>query len=257
MAMMSKAAVLLFLFLAGTASADIFVLRGPNGQLHLTNRGQKSGYKVISRYREFQGSSGMGIHSLRDSNAYDVTLQDVATRFALPPALVKAVIRAESAFNPRATSIKGAMGLMQLMPDTARMHRVRDAYDPVDNIHGGVRHLRYLVDRYAGEIDLVLAAYNAGTRPVDRVRGIPNYAETREYVRRVKIFYDQYREAFASKPQQTAKAPAPCDALAKLEIDKRKPEDLYGQPLVLVNFEGPPMTVPPKAAALFTPAPPL
>ena len=94
------------------------------------------------------------------------------------------------------------MGLMQLMPDTARMHEVRNAFDPTENIHGGVRHLRYLMDRYAGNLDLVLSAYNAGTKPVDEARGIPHIPETQEYVRRVRLFHAVYRNGEARAAQR-------------------------------------------------------
>jgi soluble lytic murein transglycosylase-like protein len=85
------------------------------------------------------------------------------------------------------------MGLMQLMPDTARLHNVLNAYDPVDNIEGGVRHLRMLLERFQGDLRLSLAAYNAGSGAVEKFGGIPPYAETREYVRRVLRFYDVFR----------------------------------------------------------------
>ena len=85
------------------------------------------------------------------------------------------------------------MGLMQLMPDTARLHNVLNAYDPVDNIEGGVRHLRMLMERFQGDLRLSLAAYNAGSGAVEKFGGIPPYAETREYVRRVLRFYDVFR----------------------------------------------------------------
>ncbi|MEA2625917.1 MAG: hypothetical protein QOD06_1962 [Candidatus Binatota bacterium] len=179
------------------ARADILVLKDAGGRIVLTNLGPRAGFRVITRYREFGGSSGIGMHSLNGRSAakYDAVVQNVATRFAVDAALVKAVIRAESNFNPRATSPKGAMGLMQLMPDTARFHGVQDAYDPAENVFGGVRHLRLLLDRYSGDLDLVLAAYNAGTVPVDRAHGIPNYPETREYVRRVREYHSLFRAA--------------------------------------------------------------
>ncbi|MGH7821396.1 MAG: lytic transglycosylase domain-containing protein [Candidatus Binatia bacterium] len=242
---------------ASVAAADILVMKAPNGQLYLTNRGEKSGYKVISRYREFAGSSGLGLRSLRlgDSARFDEPVREVASRFKLDPALVKAVMRAESAFNPMATSPKGAMGLMQLMPDTARMHGVKNAYDPVDNIHGGVRHLRYLMDRYGENLDLVLAAYNAGTKPVDQIGGIPRYPETQEYVRRVHVFHAHYRTAFerpAVVPVKTAAAPT--EVLSKLDLRGRDLEQIYGKPIVLRGEER--MTLPPiEKPAVFTPVP--
>jgi soluble lytic murein transglycosylase-like protein len=181
---------------AVTAQADILVMQGPDGQLLLTNRGERAGYRVISRRREFLGSSGMGLRAQfgGDPARYEDAVRAVAHKYSLEPSLVKAVIRAESNFDPMAISPKGAMGLMQLMPDTARMHDVRNAFDPAENLRGGARHLRYLMDRYAGKVDLVLAAYNAGTKPVDEARGIPRIAETEEYVRRVRLFHAGYRK---------------------------------------------------------------
>jgi soluble lytic murein transglycosylase-like protein len=85
------------------------------------------------------------------------------------------------------------MGLMQLMPDTARLHNVIDAYNPIDNIEGGVRHLKMLLDRFRGDLELSLAAYNAGIKAVEKFGGIPPFAETREYVRRVMQSYQSYR----------------------------------------------------------------
>jgi len=98
---------------------------------------------------------------------------------------VEAVIRVESGFKPGAVSPKGAQGLMQLMPATAAMLGVRNAFDPRENVEGGVRHLRYLIDRYAGNLPLVLAAYNAGEGAVAQYGGIPPYPETQQYVRKV------------------------------------------------------------------------
>jgi len=120
------------------------------------------------------------------ASEYESLVVEHATREALRPELVRAVIQVESGFNPRALSPKGAMGLMQLMPATARELGVRDAWDPADNIRGGTAYLRQLLDRYDGNEELALAAYNAGASAVDRSGGrIPAYRETRDYVRKV------------------------------------------------------------------------
>ena len=221
--------LILGVFLAAApAFADILVMKGPDGRLLISNRGERSGYKVLSRHREFFGSSGMGLRSILagDPSKYEDAVRETAKKFALEPSLVKAVIRAESNFDPMATSPKGAMGLMQLMPDTARMHEVRNAFDPTENIHGGVRHLRYLMDRYRGNLDLVLSAYNAGTKPVDAVRGIPGIPETEEYVRRVHVFHAAYREG-------EAKAAKPAPMIARVDLAGQTLDKVYGVPIVL------------------------
>jgi hypothetical protein len=112
-------------------------------------------------------------------------IREVAVRYEIPPILVAAIVEAESEFNPRAVSRRGARGLMQLMPDTASSLRVSDSFDPYENIEGGVRHLRRLMDRYRGNLPLVLAAYNAGEQAVMVYGGVPPYRETRRYVNRI------------------------------------------------------------------------
>ena len=110
----------------------------------------------------------------------------------LNPALAKAVVHVESAFRSKARSPKGAMGLMQLMPATARRFGVNDPYHPQQNLRGGMKYLRFLLDRYRGDLRLALSAYNAGEGAVDRFGGVPPYRETQEYVRRVMRMYRQY-----------------------------------------------------------------
>ena len=117
--------------------------------------------------------------------AYADLVVSLANKHEVDWRLVAAVMRAESNFNPRAVSPKGAQGLMQLMPATARLYRVTDPYDPVQNIDAGVRHLKMLIQRFPGKLDLVLAAYNSGEKTVDRFKGIPPFSETRSYVKKV------------------------------------------------------------------------
>jgi hypothetical protein len=118
-------------------------------------------------------------------------IDEVATRHRVPPRLVAAVIAVESEFNPRAVSRAGAQGLMQLMPATASSLDVQDSFDTRENIEGGVRHLRVLMDRYRNDLPVVLAAYNAGDTAVLNYRGVPPYRETRQYVIRVLRRYDR------------------------------------------------------------------
>ena len=124
---------------------------------------------------------------------FQEAISSASQRHGVDAELVRAVIKVESDFNAQARSNKGAQGLMQLMPETARLHNVADAYNPLENIDGGVRHLRLLMDQYRGDLELVLAAYNAGVNAVEKYRGVPPFGETKEYIRRVLSFYSRYR----------------------------------------------------------------
>ena len=126
-------------------------------------------------------------------NRYTQDITQIAAQYSLDPALMHAVISAESAYNPSAVSNKGAMGLMQLMPDTARRFGVQDPFDPIANMHGGARYLRWLIDRFNNTY-LAVAAYNAGEGAVERYgNSIPPYEETQIYVTRVLNYYNSYR----------------------------------------------------------------
>jgi soluble lytic murein transglycosylase-like protein len=125
----------------------------------------------------------------RTSADVEAAIEKAAARHHVDPNLVRAVVKVESNFNPNAVSPKGAMGLMQLMPGTARELAVTDPFDPQQNVEAGVRHLRGLLDNYDGDVSRSLAAYNAGQRAVDRHNGIPPYAETKDYVRRITKLY--------------------------------------------------------------------
>lgn len=174
-------------FSPGGSSADVFVYKDKQGVLVFTNVPTHQGFRRI--IRETTGQ----FEPFSSADGYEDLIQSASERHQLDADLIRAVIRAESNFNSSARSHKGAMGLMQLMPETARLHNVIDAYDPVDNIEGGVRHLRMLLGRYQGDLQLSLAAYNAGSQAVEKYRGIPPFLETRDYVRRVLQYYDSYR----------------------------------------------------------------
>lgn len=118
-------------------------------------------------------------------------IDNVATSHGIDPRLVRAVIEVESSWNPRAHSYKGAMGLMQLIPETGRRFGLRDPYDPRDNITAGVRYLRFLLDRFDNNLELALAAYNAGENAVEGANGVPPYPETRQYLQRIRTLYGQ------------------------------------------------------------------
>ena len=124
-----------------------------------------------------------------DYGTYSKEIAEAAALYAVPERLIRAVIRAESGFDPRAVSPRGACGLMQLMPETAAILGVRDLFNPRQNIQAGARHLRAMMERFRNDLPMALAAYNAGERPVASYRGIPPYPETREYVARVLRYY--------------------------------------------------------------------
>jgi soluble lytic murein transglycosylase-like protein len=119
----------------------------------------------------------------------DTAIEQAAARHNVDPNLVRAVVKVESNFNPNAVSRKGAMGLMQLMPATARQLKVNNPFDPQQNVDAGVRHLKQLLESYGGDVRLTLAAYNAGAGAVARSSGVPHYAETQNYVRRITSLY--------------------------------------------------------------------
>jgi soluble lytic murein transglycosylase-like protein len=134
-----------------------------------------------------------------NTTAYDDEISAASKRYGVDEAVVRAIIHAESAFNPRALSRVGAQGLMQLMPDTARRFGVGDAFDAGQNIRGGVQYLAWLLKRFNGDVKLAAAGYNAGEGAVAKYKGVPPYAETRRYVERVGLLADRYRRTVAAR----------------------------------------------------------
>jgi soluble lytic murein transglycosylase-like protein len=163
------------------------------------------------RYKRLRGERTLArLKTTLPASKLNEAILQTSNRHSLSPALVHAVIRAESAYNPNAVSSKGAMGLMQLMPGTAALLKVSNPYDPEENISGGVRYLRYLLDRFGGNLELALAAYNAGESRVLRTNQIPRISETQQYVRKVLRFYlDSSKDGISARPTRIYDAETP------------------------------------------------
>jgi soluble lytic murein transglycosylase-like protein len=168
------------------AQGQIYAWRDANGTLVLSDRSIDRPTEVYQVEGAPRYVSTTPVESPSARELYEPYVLEYSNQHSLRPELVRAVIQVESGYNPRALSAKGAMGLMQLMPETARMLGVRRPYDPEQNIRGGTRYLRLLLDKYDGNEELALAAYNAGSGAVDRYgKQVPPYRETRDYVKKV------------------------------------------------------------------------
>lgn len=196
----------LFLLLAalsaGIAHADVFRYVDANGVVSYTNVPPDSRYKIHQRSQSKPGpvaetlASEIRYYDDKARTRYAKHIREAARANKLDAALIHAVISAESGYNPLARSSRGAAGLMQLMPDTAKRYGVKNRLDPAQNIHGGARYLRDLVKMFGNDLQLVAAAYNAGENAVVRHGNrIPPYQETMTYVPRVMTYYKKYRTA--------------------------------------------------------------
>jgi len=152
-------------------------------------RAARSAASEVNSYLDNQSTPHDSLNRVITQQQIDAAIDEAASRHNVDPNLVRSVIKVESNFNPHAVSRKGAMGLMQLMPATARSLNVSNPFDPAQNVDAGVRHLKSLLENYGGNIPLSLAAYNAGTAAVSRSAGVPHFAETRSYVRRITDLY--------------------------------------------------------------------
>jgi hypothetical protein len=168
------------------ADAQVYEYVGPAGLVIPTN--VQTDEPVAATRRKARYHSGIANLELEQA------VIRASQRHHVQPALLLAVMKAESSFNPTVISRAGAVGLMQLVPETAIRHGVRNLYDANENISGGAKHLRYLLNRFHGNIRLALAAYNAGEGTVDRYRQIPPYKETQDYVKKVLIYYRSYKK---------------------------------------------------------------
>lgn len=172
---------------AAPVQADIYRYEDEEGVVHFTDAPTDKKFKVFLRdlRKDRQLRTRFRFAANADPQVYEQLIVSTANKYGVSPALVKAVIQAESGYNPNAVSRAGASGLMQLMPGTAKQLKVADSFDPRQNVDGGVRYLKFLLDTFKGDVSLALAAYNAGLGKVARYGGIPPYEETRTYVNRV------------------------------------------------------------------------
>ena len=185
-AMLSAIAVL---FLAARPLyADIYSYIDSEGVLHFTNVPTSAKYKVYIKERSSRSLS------LYTTNHYDHLITGASQRHGLSFPLLKAVIKTESDFNNRAVSHAGAKGLMQIMPENIRLLKIKDPFDPWENIMGGTQYLKQLMERFNGELSLALAAYNAGPNLVAQHQGIPPIKETEDYVKKVLRYYSLYKK---------------------------------------------------------------
>jgi soluble lytic murein transglycosylase-like protein len=177
------------LLLAGVpVAADIYMFRDADGVMHFTNTPSSPEYRLYIR------THNPRFYTPADTTTYDRIIKEAARRHGIDFYLVKAIIQAESSFNPRAVSKKGARGLMQIMPENFPALNIKDPFDPHQNIMGGTRYFRSLYDRYEGKLALSLSAYNAGPTIVDRYQRIPPIPETERYVEKVMRYYRHYKD---------------------------------------------------------------
>ena len=201
------AALLLASAFLPAAADDLLYEVEPDGSIVFTNTPSRA-TRAVPGFKTERRSTGTALPVTH----FDPYIQQVASEFELEPALIKAVALVESGFNPGAVSPKGAKGLMQLMPATARSYGVRDIHDPYENLRAGANHLRTLLDEFNGDLTLALAAYNAGSGAVRRHGGVPRFRETQDYVRKV--------ERHLNGPTRRARpAPAPQKIALRMNAD--------------------------------------
>ena len=163
-------------------------------------RAARSAASEVNTYLDGKAQTHQILNHAFTQEDIDAAIEQAATRHNVDPSLVRSVVKVESDFNPNAVSRKGAMGLMQLMPSTARSLKVSNPFDPAQNVDAGVRHLRTLLDNYGGNVQLSLAAYNAGMGAVSRSAGVPHFRETQNYVRRITNLYNGGSETMFGNP---------------------------------------------------------
>jgi soluble lytic murein transglycosylase-like protein len=179
------------------ASADIYRYVDEDDIVHFTDAPTDKRFKVFMRdlKKDKELRTKLKYASSVNPAEFEQLIKTCSVKYGVNPCLVKAVIHAESGYNPNAVSSKGASGLMQLMPGTAKSLKVADRFNPKDNVEGGVKYLRFLLDTFRGDVSLAVAAYNAGLNKVAKYGGIPPYNETRTYVNRVLSYMKSYQES--------------------------------------------------------------
>jgi len=182
-------------FVSRVQAGDMYICREKSGAMNFTNAptGANCREYSLSQNNGFQAAMGGGATDASTSSTYDQDIRRIGRRYQVDPPLIKAIIQAESDFDHRAVSRRGALGLMQLMPGTARDLNVANPFNPRENIDGGTRYLRQILDSFNGNLSLSLAAYNAGPGLVTRTGGIPDIPETQQYVTKVIRQYKEYK----------------------------------------------------------------
>ncbi|MDP2643896.1 MAG: transglycosylase SLT domain-containing protein [Desulfobacterales bacterium] len=173
---------------AWTVQADIYLYKDKDGVSHFTN------VPTSSKYRLFMRTGYPKTRKFYSTSKYDHHISEASALYGVSFHLLKALIKAESDFNPQAVSKKGAMGLMQLMPKNVKSFKIKDPYNPRENIMGGTFYLKKMLNRFNGKVPLALAAYNAGPDVVDQHQSIPPIQETKDYVQRVLRFYKVFNQ---------------------------------------------------------------
>ncbi len=214
------ALVAVFSLIVGVSEAAIYSYRDESGRLFLTDNPPNSKYQIVVPTRKDR--AGPDLPSNWNGNAVTIVSEMAPQKVLLPndetyseiineaanyqgvdPYLIKAVIKVESDFDPNAVSSKGACGLMQLIPGTAKLVKCANSFDPRDNIHGGTKYLRMMLDRFQGNVDFALAGYNAGPGRVEQYGGIPPIRETKNYVKKVNHYYKLFRSGVPAAPAMT------------------------------------------------------
>lgn len=238
----SALALVLLMIPLASARAEIVAYTDDQGRIHITNLPDRGRSEVVLPRTRVPSRRSVGPASAQAEDpsvptAYDSLIKKYAGYFNVPEALIRAVIKTESNFNAYATSPRGAQGLMQLIPSTARLVGTNRSYDPEENIRGGTRYLRWMLNRFNGNPTLAVAAYNAGPEAVSRHGGIPPFSETRNYVPRVMRLFYQY----GGRTSQIRTSPDPMGGSSTIENDNGRTQiaEVIPQARPIREYRGP------------------